>query len=589
MESFSKILLLTLFFSAFTSCKGDKPAKISESSKKEVKQSKFAKNYPDFDFEHLKEVLQSQAQKDSLALPFYSQNEFTPVWVHDTLDTHRILDMIAILNKTNEHGLSSKTFPAREIAALTDSIDSGIYSNNMDNLYTKMAKLELLSTQTAIKYIIGMNYGFVNPKKLYKKDYDITVLSPDSAFYANLHSELRLNPIAYMLNSHPTDEVYVKLQEEYKILESKYDSEFKTITSDATYKLGDKSPHISKIAHRLILTGEYIPDSLSRDSLHQTLDKNLLAAVNTFRRRNSYPEETEVGKLTITALNRPLDYYIDKIRVNLERYRWKRSKPKNDKHIEVNVASAMLAATQQDSLPLIIKVCVGSIRNKTPLLQSNINYINLNPVWNVPTSIAQKEVAVLQKKDPTYIRRHNMRLYKGGKEVDAASVNWQDVDPSRFSYIIRQDPGLGNSLGLIKFMFNNSFSVYLHDTPSKSAFNKKNRAVSHGCVRVQKPFDLAFFCLSPTSNLYKDQLYYSVNKGPVSDEGKKLLKENKLKKISDIINPQDKISLSIDYYTTYMYANDDTIYYADDIYEYDDAILKALDPSYLPETVIIKK
>jgi murein L,D-transpeptidase YcbB/YkuD len=239
----------------------------------------------------------------------------------------------------------------------------------------------------------------------------------------------------------------------------------------------------------------------------------------------------------------------------------------------------MLFACQKDSLPLIMRVCTGSVTNKTPLLESDISYLNLNPIWNVPTSIAQKEVAVLQKKDPAYIGRNNMKLYKGGKEVDVDSINWKEVNPSKFTYTIRQNSGERNALGLIKFMFNNAFSVYLHDTPSKAAFNRKNRAVSHGCVRVQKPFDLAFFCMSATSdNAYKDRLYYSIDKSPVSNEGKKLARENKLKKLPDILNPKSKISLSIDYYTAYMYPDDnDTLYYADDVYDYDNIILNALD------------
>ncbi len=263
----------------------------------------------------------------------------------------------------------------------------------------------------------------------------------------------------------------------------------------------------------------------------------------------------------------------------MERYRWRRTKVTHSKHIEVNVAAASLVATQTDSLPIYMRVCVGTVSNKTPLLQSDIGYLNLNPYWNVPKSIAQGEVAVLQKRDSSYIRRKNMKLYKGGKEVDPSSIDWKKVNPGTFYYIVRQEPGHGNSLGgLIKFMFNNNHSVYLHDTPSKLAFTRKNRAVSHGCVRVQKPFDLAFFCLSPVTDVYKDQLLYTAQMNPVSMAGKKLLKDDKLKKLPDIINlkAENKISLFIDYYTTYMYPDDDIVYYADDIYGYDDLILKGL-------------
>ncbi len=568
------VLTITIFIA---SCREKKSTILSESSKKEVKLSKFAQNYPDFDSQHFKDVLRAQLQGDSILQSLYIDN--TLIWVHDTLDTQSLKELSRILENSSEHGLPVNYFPVEYIALLTDSIDSGIYSHDLDILYKRMAELELVSTRSVIKYITGMNYGFTDPKTLYKENYDIYTARPDSMFFVNLYANLRENPVKSALDSHPNDLVYNKILEEYRVIENAKDTVFNKITASKTYKIGDKSPDISKIANRLILTGEYQPDSLDTDSLHQTLDENLLAAINAFRRKNSYPEDNEVGKMTIEALNRPLEYYQAKLRANMERYRWKRTKSKHDKHIEVNVAPAMLFASDKDSLSLITRVCVGSVTNKTPLLESNISYLNLNPIWNVPTSIAQKEVAILQKKDPTYIKRNNMKLYKKGKEVDVESINWKEVDPTKFSYTIRQDPGEKNALGLIKFMFNNAFSIYLHDTPSKAAFNRKNRAVSHGCVRVQKPFDLAFFCMAVTSDdLYKDRLYFSIDKLPVSKEGKKRAKENNLKKLPDILNPKDKISLFIDYYTVYMYPDDNsTLYYADDVYEYDSVILNALD------------
>lgn len=578
-----------LIFSFFiVSCKKKEHTKVSESDKKEVLQSKFARNYPEFDLNILQESLKARSTNDSVLKSIYTVTEFNPVWIHDTLDTKRLYTFIDILNQAEEHGLSPELFSSSKIKILTDAIDSGAFISNLDTVYKIMIALEETSTKSAIKYITGMKYGFIDPKSLFRKDYDIVTSTPDSLFYNSLYTEIKKDPILAVLNSQPSEDIYLKLRDEYKLLRNRQETGFKEIASgDATYKPGDKSKHIKAIADRLMLTGEYEPDSITSDSLHMKLDKELLAAINTFRRRNSYPEEAEVGKLTISALNRPFEYYQAKIRANMERYRWKRTKAKHNKHIEVNVASAMLVAsnTKSDSLPLISRVCVGSVKNKTPLLQSDISYINLNPIWNVPTSIAQKEVAVLQKKDPTYIERHNMKLYKGGKEVDVSSINWKDVNPDKFSYTIKQDPGGGNSLGLVKFMFNNAFSVYLHDTPSKQAFNRKNRAVSHGCVRVQKPFDLAFFCVSPVTDIYKDRLYYSINKPPVSDEGKKLLKEQKLKKLPDIINidKDNKISLFIDYYTVFMYPDDEALYYADDIYDYDKLILDALNPNQITE------
>lgn len=563
-----------------TNCKQE-PKPIAESNKKEVVKSKFAQLYPDFNPKDFQDKLREYVEQDSISQALYAHIECNPVWVHDTLDTKSISELLQILEKVGEHGLRPDYFNPSEIKSMMDSIMDKSYGENLDTIYSKVSLLEKAATRIAVKYISGMKFGFTNPKELFdKKLYDINLASPDSLFLANLYSELVGNPIRTIVESVPSDSIYLKLQDEYNRLVNMEDTTFTKITiGSSNYKLGSSGKNILAIAKRLQLTEEYRIDSLKGDSLYKELDKELLDAVNLFRKRNSYLEENEVGLLTINALNRPINYYIENLAANMERYRWQRTKERNNKHIEVNVPAFMLIASDEsnDSI-LISRVCVGTAWNKTPLMESNLSYMNLNPVWNIPKSIARGEVAVLQKKDPTYIKRKNMQLYKGGKEVDPESIDWEKVNPRSFSYTVRQQPGPENSLGLIKFMFNNSFSVYLHDTPSKAAFNRKNRAVSHGCIRVQKPFDLAVFCMSPVPEIYKDRLHYSVNKAVESKEGKELLKNEELKKLPDIINipPDNKISLTIDYYTAFMYPNDRALYYADDIYEYDKIILTAL-------------
>lgn len=574
----SFLIIITLV--AF-SCYNKNNPKTAKSTEAKVALPKFVGLYPDFNSETFKDRLNQQIKKDSILLTLYSQKEYRSIWVNDTLNTSRLEELIKILRDTDiKHGVSSELFSVETIANMSDSIDSGIFSKDMDILYKKISYLELISTRAAIKYIIGMSYGFTNPKLLFPKDYTITTLQADSIFFDQLYEDIYTDPIATIMRSQPSTDIYTKMQVAYKDLEHKKDTEFRQIENKGlnfVYRLGDKDKNITAIAERLTITGDYKLDSIGNDSIEMELDEALLAGINSFRRRISYPEDKEVGSLTIDALNRPVEYYQSRLKANMERYRWRRKKQKESKNIEVNIAAFEVIATQPDSAALIIKACVGSITNKTPLLQSDISYINLNPVWNVPTSIAKNEISVLQKKDETYLKRHNMKLYKNGEEVDPLSINWKKVNPNTFSYTVRQSSGNSNSLGRIKFMFSNSFSVYLHDTPAKSAFSRKNRAVSHGCIRLQRPIDFALFCLSPVSEIYKDRLLVSIDKLPESKEGKRLLKEDKLSKLPDIINPKEKISLFIDYYTVYMHPNNDNLYYADDVYGYDEIILKAIE------------
>lgn len=537
----------------------------------------FAQQYPDYDKDNFKNVLAHSLSGDSMLHKFYDGKE--PVWIGDTIDIDQFNSFVAVLTDVKMHGLSSEYFNLNRIDSIGNLVISGSFTNGVDSLYKVLSELEILSTQAAIKYIKGMKYGFINPSKLYSKvDYDFRILTPDSVFYADMMQNVRKNPVAAMKNAQPLDSAYQRMVREYRRLEALKNTRFEKIKDIGTkeYKQGDKDENIAAIARRLTVTGEYIPDTLGADTIHQVLDGHLLAAINTFRRLNSYPEDKTVGSLTIAALNRPIDYYLKTLEANMERYRWQKDQVKSNMHLEVNVPAFKLIAVRPDSLPLVIDVCVGSVANKTPLLESKFSYINLNPKWNVPRSIAKNEVFVKQKKDTTYLKRQNMRLFKGDKEVDISSIDWENAKVEKLPYYVRQESGSGNSLGRIKFMFNNKFSVYLHDTPVQRAFGRKNRAISHGCVRVKYPVEMAYYLLSPTDDVYKDRLRYSIDLPPESATGKKLQKENKLAKLPNIINMKNTVSLSIDYHTVYVIPEDFSLYYADDVYVYDEVIRKAL-------------
>lgn len=582
MKAYWGLILLLSFI--LIGCKKT-PSKIIDSGNYTVSHSKFAQDYPFFEAQLFADKLKQRMMNDSVLGYLYEKKDYSSVWISDTLKTKELKLFINLLVDVEKHGLPSNYIKTDQIVQLLDSIDYGHF--NEESLYDKLIDLERLSTNALIRYTKGMNYGFVNPQKLFKKTlYDIELSHADSVFYHRIYEEALEDPIKTMEQSVPQSTTYLILQKEYmKLKRLEYaHHEIKDLGTNV-YKVGDKHVNIEKIANLLASRGFFempvaIPDSLMTDSLRETqrsLTPELMSAINNFRKHNSIEADKEIGNFTIEALNRKTDYYLKKLRVGMERNRWQRAKEEHDKHIEVNVAPFLLFALEKEKEPLIMRVCVGRPYHKTPLLESNLGYINLNPKWNVPVSIARNEISVLQKRDQTYMQKRNMKLYKGNKEIDPSSIDWSKVNPAKFNYRIVQGSGGGNSLGRLKFMFNNDFSVYLHDTPLKSAFLRTNRAVSHGCVRVQQPLDLAFFC-TDADDIYKDRIRYSIGYDPQTKEGKEALKKEKLKKLSDIINllPNKKISLAIDYHTAYLYPNDSTVHYADDLYEYDDIILNAL-------------
>ncbi|WGQ11408.1 L,D-transpeptidase family protein [Pedobacter gandavensis] len=190
------------------------------------------------------------------------------------------------------------------------------------------------------------------------------------------------------------------------------------------------------------------------------------------------------------------------IKLNLERLRWK-NQPDAQKYVWVNIPDFTLNVIEKGSSTLEMKVCVGEGRTdtdpgtkETPQLNSMIYSVQVNPIWNIPASIARKEISRYASNDPYYLSNNDIDVYKAGKRVSSPErIDWVSADISQYTF--KQRPGEQNSLGKIKFIFDNSSSVYLHDTPARSAFKKKGRAISHGCVRVEKPMELALALFGP--------------------------------------------------------------------------------------------
>jgi murein L,D-transpeptidase YcbB/YkuD len=183
--------------------------------------------------------------------------------------------------------------------------------------------------------------------------------------------------------------------------------------------------------------------------------------------------------------------------LNLERRRWMDDNL-GDYYVFVNVADQQLKVVRNEKTIHTARLVVGKPYARTPVFSETMKYVVLNPYWNVPPAIADKEYLPKLKKDPGFLQRQGIRVLTGSGdnagEVDPYTVNWSAL--SRMSYSLRQDSGAKNALGRVKFMFPNRFNVYLHDTPSKSLFEKDLRVFSHGCMRIENPLDFAALLLA---------------------------------------------------------------------------------------------
>lgn len=304
-----------------------------------------------------------------------------------------------------------------------------------------------------------------------------------------------------------------KLEEALKIYETmNKKGEWPLIPDGEKLKMGDRSPRVEILRKRL--KGEkYLMGAKGGEV--DLFDADVDLALKEFQKNHGLLVDGELGKNSINAFNASLDKRICQIRVNLERLR---TSPLvvEPRAVVVNVPDFTLTVYENDKPAFTNRVIVGQRDKKTPLLDSQITYLVLNPAWNVPRKIAVKEELAHIQKDPNYLARKNMKLIAVGEnpgEVDPATIDWSTMTEEGFNYRLVQKPGQGNALGTIKFMFPNPYDVYLHDTSNRSLFLRGDRALSHGCVRVENPLDLAEFVLKETPDWTKESVTQAIHRG----------------------------------------------------------------------------
>ena len=263
---------------------------------------------------------------------------------------------------------------------------------------------------------------------------------------------------------------------------------WRAIPAGPTLKPGVRDPRVPLIRKRLEASGDLQPARGADTS--RVYDAPLAAAVQNFQRNQLLGDDGSIGAGTLSVMNVPVEARIDQIRVNLERARWLlHDLP--DSFVVVNVAAFRVYLVVKGEVVWSGRCQVGKEARQTPIFRENMRYLVFNPTWTVPPGILAKDVLPsLRRGDLSVLKRKKLKVIdKNGRIVNPGSVAWSKV--SAGAYTFRQDAGPDNALGRVKFMFPNPYSVYLHDTPSRDLFEEPSRAFSSGCIRVDKPLELA--------------------------------------------------------------------------------------------------
>lgn len=262
-----------------------------------------------------------------------------------------------------------------------------------------------------------------------------------------------------------------------------------------------KSPDFGESERRLASDGRmaFLMASQPQNYIYQTLQKQLAVTSDKAERQ--------------------------KLAVNMERCRWQVDLPKeNERKVLVNVPAQQLWAVGNDSV-MDMRICCGATITKTPLLNSEISYLQVNPDWIIPQKIVETDVA-RHAGDSAYFARNHYYIIERSSGDTISPKTVQSVQLKSGRLRVGQKGGAGNSLGRIVFRFPNNFAVYLHDTNNRGAFSREKRTLSHGCIRVQKPFELACFLLPDMDEWTQDRLRISMDIRPETDQGRDYLKEH---------------------------------------------------------------
>jgi len=429
---------------------------------------------------------------DELVSLYYESQQFQPAWQ----DVAKLDELVAAIGDLRNDGLNPDDYHLAALQSYRLDVRMGTSLTDQDR-----ADLELLATDAFMLGLYHVFVGKVDPVKLSTQWNFAPRPTPGIEQGLQRFSErLAAGEIREAFErARPSHAWYQRGRDrlkEYRAIAAA--GGWPELPDGPTLKPGMSDPRVPALRKRLAVTRDLVVPAGAAEPADATLyDATVEQAVKSFQERHGLTADGAIGPGTRAALNVPVAQRIDQIRVNLERGRWTLHEMKGE-FVLVDVAGFYVSYFRNDEPIWTSRVIVGKDGRETPVFRSTITYVVFNPTWTIPPGILVKDKLPDLKRNPGALQRMNIRVLDGsGREVNPYSVNWHQYGPNRLPpYQFRQDPGPNNALGLVKIMFPNPYLVYLHDSPAKSLYEQDQRAFSSGCIRVQRPFELAELVLN---------------------------------------------------------------------------------------------
>ena len=439
----------------------------------------------------LRQAIEAHLQGDGRGLPhgwvgaqpalqaLYGEIGYAPLWVNAQGPLGRSRGVLAVLSAADTEGLEPSAYAV-------EALDRPTAAGEV----TALAAYELAVSAAVMRYGHDLHVGRLDPGQLShdidieRRPFDGTGMVRATAAAADVADHL-----ASLAPALPRYEGLRKSLAVHRVIAAA--GGWPTVPDGPTLRLDDTSDRVPALRARLAVTGDYAGDPASQGLQY---GPELEAAVRAFQERHGLLVDGVVGRDTMAALNTDVDTRIDQIVATMERLRWLPGSL-GERYIMVNAADFQLDLVENGETVRNLRVVIGLPNWQTPLFSSTVRYLEWNPSWTVPISIAVREVLPQLQEDPAYLEQEDLRLFAGWQsdapEISAHDLDWEEIGSGIRYFMLRQPPGPGNPLGRVKFNMSNQFSVYMHDTSAPRLFERARRAFSHGCVRVDDALWLA--------------------------------------------------------------------------------------------------
>ena len=421
-------------------------------------------------------VAEAAARDDEIAA-FYRSNGYQPLWTGTgAQDKSRRAALLKALASAKDHGL-----PTYDVSVLKTQL------KNVKSLRA-LGRIEVEMSKLFVAYAQDINSGVLVPARI---DSGIVRSVPRKSGTSLLAGFAKSNPSGFLKAMPPKSPEYARLMKEKLRLEALLaKGGWGTPVSAKSLKPGQSGAAVVELRNRLIRMG-YLNRSAS-----QSYDASIQTAVQLFQQDHGLTPDGVAGAGTMVEINTPLQRRLASVVVAMERERWTNI-ARGERHIWVNLTDFSAQIIDNGRVTFATRSVVGKNQpdRRSPEFSDVMEFMVVNPTWNVPRSIATKEYLPMLKRNPNAVS-HLKWIDSRGRVVNRSAVNFNAFSAKSFPFAIKQPPSSRNALGLVKFMFPNKHNIYLHDTPSKSLFAREVRAFSHGCIRLSDPFDFAYALLA---------------------------------------------------------------------------------------------